>query len=149
MVSQWFSLPSCPPLRRFAFGAVLFQFVEDREDGYRQISAYLPAVKLDAKGSSDFSYQINRPRDSRSGVPGLQVNRLCRWSVAQLMHAQVSLSDAGVQKTELGSHFACRLEMDINTSAEFRGELSPEQSKIVFGELLELGAEIAQQGDIP
>lgn len=80
LMLRWFALGTCPPVRRLAFGAILLQPVEDRQTGYRQISAYLPSVRLDPEGSSDFSYQINRPRDSTSGISGLRINRLSKWS---------------------------------------------------------------------
>ncbi len=39
LILQW--LPTCPPIRRLAFGAVVRAPVESREAGYRQIAAYL------------------------------------------------------------------------------------------------------------
>ncbi len=75
-------LDMSPPIQRLAFGAVLLQPVKDRQVGYERISSYLPAIRLDPQGSSDLLYQINRPRDSTSGVTGLRINRLSRWSVA-------------------------------------------------------------------
>jgi hypothetical protein len=46
-------------------------------------------------------------------------------------------------------HFACCLELDINTAQDFREELTCEQLAQVFQELVELGQEIVGEGDIP
>lgn len=150
LMRHWFELEACPAVQRLAFGAVLLQPVENREAGYRKLSPYLPFVELDPKGSSDFSYQINRPRDSKLRIPDLTINRLSKWSVATMRGVGLSLSPASVVDYALGeAFFACRLELDINTAQDFQEEISPEQLPAVFQELVDLGREIASEGDIP
>jgi len=46
-------------------------------------------------------------------------------------------------------NFACNVELDISTDKEFQSELPREQLSIIFQELVELGKEIARDGDIP
>lgn len=150
LMHRWLELETCPPLWRLAFGAILLVPVESREPGYRHLSAYLPSVHLDPVGSSDFLYQINRPRGSNSGVAGLTINRLCRWSVALI---QLVGFPAGVplpldRMIEQQRH-ACRLELDINTSPSFRVVLPREQVPLVFRELVDLAREIVGEGDVP
>lgn len=149
LMVRWFDLETCPPVQRLAFGAVLLQPVEDRQAGYRQISPYLPSVQLDPEGSSDFSYRINRPRDSSSGIIGLRINRLSRWSVATWRAAEFSVGPALVGYFPGEEHYACRLELDINTVPDFQGELHREQLPQIFEELVDVGKEIATEGDIP
>lgn len=148
LVVSWLSSRMCPPLERLAFGAILLQPVEDRTTGYRQLSTYVHSVDLDPEGTSDFFYQINRPRESRSGIPGLRINRLSKWSRAGLQDIEVTL--APVPRQTAGPvRFACHLELDINTAHEFRNELPQEQLSQIFQELVDLGKEIASKGDIP
>lgn len=147
VILQWFSLETCPSVRRLAFGAILLLPVEDRLAGHRQISAYLPSVRLDPEGSSDFSYRINRPRDSGSGITDLRINRLSKWSVAT--QRELSISPSGAEYFPRQDSFACQLELDINTTPDFQGELAQEQLPDVFRELVDLGKEIAEQGEIP
>ncbi len=45
--------------------------------------------------------------------------------------------------------FACRVEIDINTSASYEGVLSPEQTLTVLNELEVLAKEILRGGDCP
>ncbi len=149
LMFRWFGIQTCPPLRRLAFGAILVQPVDDRKSGYKQISAYLPNVKLDPDGSSDLIYQINRPRDSRSGVPGLRINRLSKWSVSLLQTVAFSLEKTSVSMAPGRELSACRLELDVNTSADFQGEFPREQVAVIFDELVRLGSEIVDEGDIP
>lgn len=148
LVLAW--LPLAPPVTRLAFGAILFQPAENRRAGYAQIAGYIPSVKLDPDGSSDFLYQINRPRDSVSGIGGLRINRLTKWSVMLFERVRVEFKRPGVVAAgSLAMRSACRLELDINTSPEFSGPLPHERLQSLFEELLTLGQEIAAKGDVP
>lgn len=145
----WFGLETCPSLKRLAFGAILFQPVDNRKAGYKQLSTYLHAVKLDPERSSDFTYQINRPRDSTSGVPGLRINRLSKWSVSLIQTVAYTLETTSVSLVQGRELSVCRIELDINTTPDFQGELSREQLPGIFKELVDLGFEISEHGDIP
>ncbi len=99
--------------------------------------------------SSDFSYQINRPRISGSGIPDLKINRLSKWSVASWRLEEWSLGPQTTVKTLEGQEaFSCRLELDINTAADFSGEITSQSLASIFAEQINLGAEIAEHGDI-
>ena len=149
LMLRWFELGSCPPVQRLAFGAVLFQPVDDRQTGYRKIATLLPSVKLDPEGSTDFSYQINRRRNSTSGIADLGINRLSKWSVITWQSAKLALGPASLGYFPDREHFTCQLDLDINTAPDFRGDLPREQMSKVFQELVALGKEIAGEGDIP
>lgn len=151
LMQRWFELGSCPSAQRLAFGAVLLQPVESLQKGYRRILEYLPYVESGPEGSSDFLYQINRPRDSHSEIPGLRINRLSKWSVAGLtrMQSKLSVSPPSVMYFQGQEHFACRLGLDINTAVDLKEELTREQLPVIFRELVDLGKQIAQEGDIP
>ncbi len=145
LIFRWFALGSIPDFHRLAFGGVLILPVKDKATGYQIIGNFLQYVQIDP-GSSDFLYQINRPRLSRSNIPNLYINRLSKWSVAKSIQIQIAPNiriEAGLEE------FACRLEFDINTSAEFNEEINPEQSRLIFLELVDLAIEISQNGDIP
>ena len=73
IIRRWLS--ECPPTVRLAYGAVLLEPVASRETGYRRIAEFLPAVAIDALGSEDFFYQINRPGSSPA-IAGQRLNRL-------------------------------------------------------------------------
>lgn len=148
LMSRWFKI--CPPVRRLAFGVILMLPVKDRTAGYELMANYLPNVKLDPIGSSDFLYQINRPRDSQLGIPELEINRLTKWSVAKRGIVRFQLSpDAQVSLFPSLETYGCRLELDINTVADYKGDLPSEQLSNIFQELIDLGKEIAITGDIP
>lgn len=150
IVSRWFETESYPNVLRLAFGAVLLYPVNDREAGYRQLNRYLPSVQLDPAGSSDFLYQINRPRDSTLGIPALRINRLSKWSVFRGERGKLLFTPSKLPRWEQGSvDFACRLELDINTISEFQGGFDRGQSSQILDELIDLGLEIVSQGDVP
>jgi hypothetical protein len=107
-------------------------------------------MKLDAEGSSDFLYRINRRRLSQSGIENLQINRLSTWSVARAEYQAFALESGGIPRVIRGEPiFACRVELDVNTAAEFEGKLLPDQSLKIFTELIELAHEILLEGDRP
>ncbi|MEO8007064.1 MAG: hypothetical protein ABI728_00885 [Betaproteobacteria bacterium] len=150
MLLPWLS--RSPGANRIAFGAVLAYPVESRKAGYELLGKYLPSVRLDPENSRDFSFQINRPRTSASGIANVQINRLSRWSVARLsgMVIQFTGGQPTTQVFESSKGLdACRVELDINTSPQFEGTLPPDKIEVLVRELVDLGIEIANKGDMP
>ena len=147
LAQKWFSLETCPSSLRIAFGGVVVLPTDDRTSGYKQLQAYLPAVRLDPDASSDFSYRINRPRRSRSDIPDLLVNRLNTWSVRVIQRSMLTLRPNEASQTLGPQHRACRLEFDINTASEYDGEFSPDVGQTLFAELVDLAEEIIRDGD--
>lgn len=146
LMLRW--LQTCPPIVRLAFGAVVIEPVESRVAGYRNLSRYLRAVQLDAEGSQDFFYQVNRPRRSNV-VDGLQINRLSKWSVAQSVPITLMLTPQSVQSGMGAGQEACRIEVDINTAPRENAELPSAMLPEILGELVWLGEEIVLAGDTP
>lgn len=149
LMTEWLGLATAPPLQRLAFGAMLLQPVDGRDEGYKLLSKYLPSVKL-SPDSTDFLYQINRPRKSK--VPQMtarSINRLTKWSCISLQRSFVQhFPDGTTNSSVLGEAvYACSLELDMSTTADFKGEL-PQQALIqILREQYELGKEIASKGD--
>lgn len=149
-------LKNCPSIIRLAYGAVLLEPVADQRAGYRRLSQYLHSVKID-ESSSDFFYQINRPRPLQNSKENVTINRLSRWSVqaAQAVRMAFSLASPSVPNPPVvftqpdSAAHACRLEMDLSTHASRENELVPGELPVIFGELMSLGSEIAHRGDIP
>ena len=149
LTDRWLGI--CPPLTRMAFGAVLVKPVTDRETGYSTIDELLPKVDIDPENSFDFLYKINRPRTSMSGISGLILNRLSTWSVLATFLLQVGAGSGGggVIRDAQQPRFFCRLELDMSTDTNFQEGFSGENTRVVFRELVELGREIAEGGDLP
>lgn len=147
LMNRW--LPMAPPLQRLAVGAVLRQPVPDRRTGYEKLQSFLPSVKLDSEHSSDFFYQINRPRPSRSNLPGLVINRLSKWSVGAKQLGTLSLTPQRTSYRVAQEVFGCVLELDINTSPDFPGVLPGQLLGAIVGELIDISIEITQHGDRP
>ena len=148
LMNRWFQMEECPTVQRLAFGAVVFLPVESLQIGYQQLSAYLP-FEMDWTNATDFNYQINRRRDSVSEIPDLKINRLSKWSVGSVILSDITLAPGSTRANALQHLYGCRLELDINTSPEFLGEITREQLPQIFQELTDLGTEIVEQGDIP
>jgi|SRR5579863_2998616 len=145
LMVRWFKI--APPFQRIAFGAILIGPVGDGPEGYRKLIEYLKPVTLDPMNSSDFFYQINRPR--MSGImDGLKINRLSKWGVMSWKQSEISMGPGKMQYNPGHDSFACALELDISTAAGNQGEFPPELSGRIFDELTILGKEIALQGDI-
>jgi hypothetical protein len=148
VMSRW--LPLAPDLQRLAFGAVVLSPAADTADAYRRLQHFIPAVRLDER-STDFLYQINRPRSSRLGIGGLQINRVTKWSVGLLQSVVVTITPTGVQHIaqESQNTSVIRLEIDTNTAPSFTGNIPRDRLLEIFDELAELAVEVAIRGDIP
>lgn len=141
-----------PPITRLAFAAGLFYPVESREAGYQMLNQYLRCVDVDPH-STDFLYRVNRRTASRTGVAGLNVNRLTTWSVGKFEIA-IRAQTAGLSGQEEAStqtmseeKYACALQLDINTVPQAGRNLPAESLQQIFDELIEFGVGIATHGD--
>ncbi len=148
VATKW--LQDTSNLQRIAFGSVLFLKIDDMTAGYTILDGYLPSVTLDPDGSSEFLYRINRRRKSQACPETLMINRLSTWSVVSFAEAildlgSVSPGTANVQRRAS----MCRLELDINTVPEPGQELPTSRLSELFEELVTLGKEIAENGDVP
>ena len=149
IMTRW--LASAPAIQRLALGSAFLLPVADLQDGHRRLADFLPALRIDAEGSSDLFYQINRPQPSRSGILGLRINRVSKWSVAvhQMVMLTVGPGRVGQQLVETQPLVACRLELDINTVPSFEGDLPRERLSEIVDEMADFSVEIALRGDIP
>jgi hypothetical protein len=148
LILRWLS--SCPPVKRLAFNAKLIRYSEGPKDAYQILNGYLPNLKIDP-GTSDFLYRINRPRKSRS-VDDLSINRLSTWSAVMFrltvgVH-ELQTGSSHILSRQEGWH-ACSVELDINTDHHDPRELAQPRLPQLFRELVTLGTEIAEKGDIP
>ena len=143
--AEW--LERSPAVTRLAFGAVLMFEVSNPFEANESLFALLPSVNFGSEDVSDFVLRINRRR-SLSSVEGGLANRLSTWSVVQGGSVGVAVSgDGPPQLFQQSGHFACRLELDINTVSTFAVPLGGGEAVKVFRELVDLGREIAEQGD--
>jgi hypothetical protein len=142
LVTRWFEL--CGPLQRLAFGSMLSLPVNSRPEGYDKLRSFLKGVELDPENSSDFLYQINRPRMFDAGGFQIKINRLSKWSVRLWQLREIS----PVSDRLITSAHACSLELDLNTDGEFTEELPRESLKSILDLLIEFGLEISQRGDV-
>jgi len=142
LMKKWLTSSDCPALLRLAFGAVLVLPTASRESGYEVLNEYLTAVKLDTTNTSDFSYQINRPRSSTT-LKGVKINRLTKWSVAAMQSFVAAPSGLAMG----GAEHSVRLELDINTAPESLTEIPKPALVELLYEMLSLAEEIAAEGE--
>lgn len=130
---------------RLAFGAVLFICVNDMNLSHKELARFLPNIQFDSSYAIDFLYQINRRRQSKV-VQEISINRLSKWSVAQSVLLSVNLeNNVRFERTQP----LCRLELDINTVMEREYRIPDQKTDSLFAELVKLGREIQNRGDIP
>ena len=144
IMKKWLNAVSDIKFNRLAYGAILLMPVKDHVSGYKKIANYLPEVRLDPENSRDFFYQINRPRHYSSN-PELPINRLMRWRVIK-QSSLISTSPKSVMVTAK-ENYACKVELDINTSNEISTDLPSEELINIWNELALLGIEISEKGD--
>ncbi len=142
------ALDKLPESRRIAFGAMLLSKTKNKIHGYKQLQKLLPNVKLDPERSRDFFYQINRRRTLSKNRLELEINRLSKWSHLRITNINAEVDESGIAtKKDVSSLFACRLELDINTSPEIT--TLPDDLQSLYRELVGAADEIAKRGDIP
>lgn len=149
LMTKWFGLKDFPKFQRIAFGAILLHPVKDYHQGYTKLSVYLKStVAIDTKNSSDFFYQINRPRKSKTNIPNLRINRLTKWSVKKAKLLGIIFNGEQNKTISGEDSFACRLELDINTIPDPDMFFKQKECNEIFYELVNLSFEISKKGDI-
>jgi len=143
LINRW--LQVSPNLQRIAFGATLSLPFQDVEQAYQYLPNYFPLNQLNLENAQDFNYRINRPRNTACDIPNLKINRLSSWSVVTFTQFQL-IPQGSYNATPLD--VAVRLELDINTSPDFSGELPKDKLPEIFAELVKSGKEITLKGDI-
>ncbi len=143
-------LPIAPTINRLAIGLIGLQQVENKIEGYKAIQPLLHNVKLDPEGSSDFSYAINRPRQSKTPGPALIINRLSKWSVVKIGFMQIPLGQTNLGGIGVSEGLsACRVELDINSAQDKAEVISTERLLLLVDEFLNLAGELMNLGDVP
>ena len=119
-------------------------------DAYAKLSVVLPDLHLEGLDASDFSFRVNRRRQSQ-GSPALSVNRVATWSIAQGQTVSFGpVGSGGASRLESGIQFAASLQLDINTVRTATGGRIPsDKAKNILSELVEMAVEIAELGDVP
>ena len=148
LANAWFVSSKMFAIKRLAFGAVLLRPVNSVEEGNSILADMLPNMNL--KGVRDFYYQVNRRRNSKV-APGIEVNRLSKWNVysGQLVTVAINPMQGQQVDTTTGLSNACRLELDINTFQETTDSLPSHSLSAIYDELVSMGLEISERGDIP
>ena len=140
---RWLVFDEIPNVNRLALGAVLSHQEGDKRTAYLRLPDYLP-VQVDPE-SSDFLFQINLPKQSRSDIEGLVINRLSKWAVT--MFKLIALGAAGgTFSRDLTTTIALRSELDINTAQDYQGELPKDRLVQLMDELIEDGRDLITNG---
>ncbi len=137
-----------PELTRIALGMILLEPISNRKEGYSKLNELLP-FNIEIENSSDFFYQINRPRYIEQKGNQIKINRLTKWSVIELSSVifQVKPSPKTVNLGQ--KYYAIRNELDVNTTIDYEGVFSITQIESITNELVSMAIEISNEGDIP
>lgn len=146
IVKNWLGI--CPRTYRLAFGAIIVKQTDNVQTGCEEIQPYLPNVKLNPKGTSDFSYKINRPKKS-SVKPNVTINRVNEWSIEVSSNLGITMGSSrkAVVSTNIQNLHLCKLGLDINTAIQ-DSLISGDEATEIFQELIRHGQEIAKKGDV-
>ena len=147
LTEKCLKIANLPIINRLAFGASLFDPVKNHNVGYKKISKYLPSIKLSPK-SSDFSYRINRPRNSKININGLKINRLTTWLVSIYWKIGLTAVAEVTGEQDINDLYALHLDLDINTTGDKIVKLPKKRLAEIRNELFEIGIEISIKGDI-
>jgi hypothetical protein len=145
--TRWLERSSA--ITRVAFGAALLFEVSNLDEANERLSALLPSLTMDPEGVSDLLFRINRRR-SLASRGGSLANRISTWSIVQGGSVGFAVpGDGPPQFTYQTGHFACKLDLDINTVGTLTTPLGGVEAAEVFRELVVFGSEIAKPEDKP
>lgn len=131
-----------PALVRLAVGGHFIFPAADKETGYTLLGKFLPTVKIDPIGSSDFQYRINRRREIELGERKVTINRLVTWGClgfnVQVMGSSASRASDSVSAIT-----------DVNTDPSTDvPSFSTEDRKLIVSSLFSFSRELAEKGDL-
>ena len=145
VIQKWFTLDSISQTARLAFGTVIFQPLSNYDDSPKLLKDFqIPFKELE--NTSDFLYQINRPRPVTFENMNLMINRLAKWSVDYFSGIRFTIPSAETET--LPSIYRFQLDLDINTAPQKDIQFTPEQMQGLFDKLVNMAKEITQEGDI-
>ena len=133
---------------RVAYAIILNFQVQNEEEGLALLAKLLTRVEL-SPASRDLLYRVNIPVPSKS-LPGISLNRLATWCVAQVQILQVKPnSDAPGILLNLNPDkpFSIRLEMDLSTDSQKQLSSSSVVIEKLLHELSDIAAQIALHGE--
>ena len=143
LIKQWINTTPVEKFNRIAFGAVVYHTIENVFDGYQLLENKFLQMKPNFdENTSDFLFHINRKRQSNI-LEDLTINRLSKWSVATFQKLQFAPAPVALPES-----YALWLELDINSSQHWQGDLSLKNAEDLVEEFLSLGYEVSQEGDI-
>jgi len=94
--------------------------------------------------ASDLLFQINR--QVTSSVPGVNINRLCRWGTAVKQTVQMQLpTDAPTQSLVLSSTHVLTIAFDVNTTPH-QNPYTGKQSNTLLAELVQQSSQLMSKG---
>ncbi len=143
LAESWLMQPNLSPLKRIAFGADLVRNVTSLEEGYKQISSYLP-IEVKYNEITDFQLQLNKPIQSKTHSD-LEINRLSIWNVLTANLKYSSVSEPSSVFTVPDKYY-CHVSLDINTSQKYDKLFDLEKSLKIFQELTKQALDISKKG---
>ena len=140
---KWVGTDKFPETPRIALGLVLLSATHDRMTGYEELAGFVEGVPKEPT-ATDFSYQVNLPRDSRAGIVGLAINRVSKWSVG--MYKLVAVTAGALNQVVAPEYVSLRLELDINTQPSFSGPIPHDRIPRLLEDLCDGAKEICRDG---
>ena len=145
-------LATSPPITRLAFGGTLVKSAPSPTAAYDQLGEFLPTIAFDDPEALDFLYRINRRRESRTHGRVVLINRLTKWAIARSGKLTIEAGPDGTPRLKAGPTIPiCLLELDINSTstADLSKTIGEASLPALLDELVDLGLEIAETGDVP
>ena len=131
-----------PRFARLAAGAHFILPSAGKEEGYRAMQIFLPTIKIDPVGSSDFQYRINRRRNLSLQEKSVSINRLVTWGCLGF-----KLQMMGNTSTHVGD--AVSAMTDVNTDPSFDiSSFTSEVQLTIIETLFNYSRELAEKGDV-
>jgi hypothetical protein len=148
MVEQFLQTNDWPAAYRLAFGAGLFVETSDLATANQHVLELAPSIQIDPRANiRDLSFQINRVRVNEIDERSIRFNRLTKWSATDITEAVFRFS-SGVPDVKKLHKYLTVLELDINTDADNTDPFTPELQRLLLSELIDLGVEISDKGDV-
>jgi hypothetical protein len=132
-------------IKRVGFGLHSLLSAQDMVSAYRLLEELVPSVKIEPEETTEFFYQINRPKLSR--VLNVRLNRLMKWSVLFFRRTELQFTPERAQTVPVFERRYASLDNDVNTPAENLEPLDNGQLGAIYDELVELAWKNLEVGE--
>jgi hypothetical protein len=134
-------------IHRIAFSGSLLAKGDSLPDVYTHLLGLLKSVRGDPERMREVIYRVSWPKESKV-IDGMTLHRITTWAALQIQLQLVVQTGLRSTTTGAGATHVIRFEFDHSTDSERTEPFDRAQLVPIYGELVALASENAEQGEV-